>query len=389
MTDYLPEDGLTGTLVGRAWTPSRFTGSVAGPSPVWITERGVMDISRLAPTMAEVLNTEKWKSLQASPDFPNLGGINSVLQNTMAENRDPQQAHFLAPVDLHAIKACGVTFVTSLLERVIEERSGGKAELAVAMRAEFIAALGMDISSIRPDSVEADQLKDYMQSQGIWSQYMEVGIGPYAEVFTKSQCLSAVGLGDFVGVNRISEWSNPEPEVVLVVTPGAKIVGATLGNDVNLRDIEGRSALLLGKAKDNNASCSIGPFIRLFDDTFNIDDLRGEEVNLNIRGPDGFELEDRSNMSAISRDFTELVKQVCNPSHQYPDGLVLFTGSLFAPVIDRDAPGMGFTHHQGDVVRISSKKLGCLENSVTYSDQAPPWTFGLSALMNNLKDRNL
>src|SRR5690606_27366505 len=107
-------------------------------------------------------------------------------------------------------------------------------------------------------------------SAGVWSQYLEVAIGKDAEIFTKTQPMASVGFGAQIGIHPESHWNNPEPEVVLAVARTGKIRGATLGNDVNLRDYEGRSALLLGEAKDQNASCAIGPFIRLFDETFSL-----------------------------------------------------------------------------------------------------------------------
>jgi fumarylacetoacetate (FAA) hydrolase family protein len=222
----------------------------------------------------------------------------------------------------------------------------------------------------------------------MWSQYLEVAIGPDAEIFTKAPVLSTVGWGAEIGIRSDSSWNNPEPEVVLVVNSRGKPVGATLGNDVNLRDFEGRSALLLGKAKDNNASAALGPFIRLFTDGFGMDDVRGAVVDLVVEGTDGYRLTGTSTMREISRDPEELVRQTLS-EHQYPDGFALYLGTLFAPVQDRDAPGRGFTHKEGDVVRISSEKLGMLVNRVTTSKAATPWTFGVRELMNNLVARGL
>ncbi|MDE1939961.1 MAG: fumarylacetoacetate hydrolase family protein, partial [Alphaproteobacteria bacterium] len=295
----------------------------------------------------------------------------------------------LAPVDLQCIKAAGVTFAVSAVERVIEERARGEASRAEAIRAALRDRVGTDIRSVKPGSPEAKKLKDALIADGLWSQYLEVAIGPDAEVFTKAPTLSSVGWGDWVGVRSDSVWNNPEPEIVLVCDRAGRTLGAALGNDVNLRCIEGRSALLLGKAKDNNASCSIGPFIRLFDDTFALDDVRKAVVRLEVVGEDGYRLEGKSSMTEISRDPLELVGQTIGKHHQYPDGFALFLGTMFAPTDDRGAPGSGFTHKQGDVVRVSSEKLGVLENKVTCCDAAPPWTFGVGDLMCNLASRGL
>ena len=386
---YLPSDGLGGTLVGRAWVPAALTGSVAGPSPVLISEHGVLDACCVAPTMAELLAKEPVAALRNAGGFARLGSLEEVMDNTLSPARDQEKPYFLAPVDIQPIKACGVTFACSMLERVIEESAGGDPAKAAAAREKVMQAIGGDIASVKPGSTEAMSLKAYLQSEGMWSQYLEVGIGPHAEVFTKSQALSSVGLGDQIGIHPVSKWNNPEPEVLVVVNPEGEIVGATLGNDVNLRDVEGWSALLLGKAKDNNASCSIGPFIRLFDESFSLDDVRNAEVTVEVYGEDNFRLKAKSDMSQISRDVTDLVSQTMNENHQYPDGIALFTGTLFAPVQDRGEPGMGFTHKIGDKVVISSPKLGRLENTVVYCKDAPPWTFGMMALMKNLKERGL
>jgi fumarylacetoacetate (FAA) hydrolase family protein len=386
---YLPEDGFAGTLIGRVWAPEGLSGGPAGPSPVLVTEAGVYDLSRIAPTSAELLarglNRESIDLNQAA----RLGSFAEIMANTLAAQRSPALPYFLAPVDLQAIKACGVTFMVSMLERVIEERAGGDAAKAESVRQIIKTRIGADLTRIKPGSPQAEELKAVLQSAGLWSQYLEVGIGPYAEVFTKAQPLSAVGTGAEVGILPFSAWNNPEPEVVLLVTPDAQVIGATLGNDVNLRDLEGRSALLLPKAKDNNASCAIGPFIRLFDATFNLDDVRQMEVTLTIAGEDGFQLAEVSRMSLISRDVLDLTAQTINEHHQYPDGMALFTGTLFAPNQDRGAPGQGFTHHPGDIVTIRAAKIGRLQNRVTYTHLAPPWEFGVTALMHNLSQRNL
>ncbi|MDN4503897.1 fumarylacetoacetate hydrolase family protein [Alteromonadaceae bacterium BrNp21-10] len=384
-TQYLPQDHAQALLLARVWHQDN-SGN-AGPSPVLIKNHHVYDLSDVAPTMAQLINDSNLGGVGDVQNLPDLGDLESILVNTNSSERDPAIPYFIAPIDLQAVKACGVTFVCSMLERVIEEKAGGDASKAQAVREKLNASLDIDLSQIVPGSEDAERLKQALVAEGMWSQYLEVGIGPYAEVFTKSQALSSVGLGAEVGINRISSWNNPEPEVVLIVDNQGRIQGASLGNDVNLRDIEGRSALLLGKAKDNNASCSIGPFVRLFNDSFNLDDIRSMRVDLEIDGPDGFRLRNHSDMGQISRDVTDLVKQTINPSHQYPDGLALFTGTLFAPTQDRAEQGSGFTHHIGDVVRVKSAQLGCLQNTVNYSDAIAPWDFGISALMQNLAKR--
>lgn len=381
----LPEDGLRGTLLGRAWAP----GEIPGPSPVLVTAEGVYDISRIAPTCAELLNRGFSREVGALSHPPRLGSYEAIMGNTLSPRRDPALPHFLSPIDLQSIKACGVTFMVSMLERVIEERAGGDSAKAAAVRQKIKARIDLDLAKIRPGSPEAETLKAVLQAEGLWSQYLEVGIGPYAEVFTKAQPLSSVGPGAQVGVLPYSAWNNPEPEIVLLVNAAGQAIGATLGNDVNLRDLEGRSALLLGKAKDNNASCAVGPFIRLFDATYTLDDVRQAEVRLEVSGDDGFHLSEVSRMSLISRDVLDLVAQTINEHHQYPDGLALFTGTMFAPTQARGSQAMGFTHRPGDLVRISTPKLGALQNQVTHTHLAPPWEFGIAALMRNLSQRRL
>jgi len=380
----LPADATAGTLVGRVWRPE-----LGGPSVVVLRADGVYDIARSYPTMRDLCETPDTAAAVAGAQADRIGDFAAILANTSEDKRDPKKPHLLAPIDLQAVKAAGVTFAISLLERVIEEQARGVPERAAQARADVEAALGGSVEKIKPGSPQAMELKKVLQQKGLWSQYLEVGIGPDAEIFTKSQVMAAVGTGMSIGVLKSSTWNNPEPEVVVVATSKGKIVGATLGNDVNLRDVEGRSALLLSKAKDNNASTAIGPLIRLFDKTFSLDDVRRTTVTLSVKGTDGFVLEGSSDVGKISRDPEELVGQMIGRHHQYPDGAVLFLGTMFAPVKDRDAPGMGFTHHPGDVVTISADKLGALTNVVTTSDQAPAWTFGVGDLMRNLAKRGL
>jgi fumarylacetoacetate (FAA) hydrolase family protein len=380
----LPADGTAGTLVGRAWLPA-----VEGPAVVVVRVGGLYDLSRAFPTMRDLAEARDPAGAVARVKGECIGALADVLANTPEEGRDQTKPWLLAPVDLQAIKAAGVTFAQSLLERVIEEQARGAPEKAAAVRAEVEGALGGAVAGLKPGSPQAAELKRLLQTKGLWSQYLEVGIGPDAEIFTKAPPMAAVGTGASIGILPQSTWNNPEPEIVLLVNASGAIVGATLGNDVNLRDLEGRSALLLGKSKDNNASAAIGPFVRLFDSTFTLDDVRRAEVRLTVDGDDGFRLDGTSAMARISRDPADLVAQMIGPYHQYPDGAVLYLGTMFAPVNDRDAPGQGFTHHQGDVVTIASEKLGALVNVVTACDRAPPWRFGTAALMRNLAKRGL
>lgn len=313
-----------------------------------------------------------------------LGGIAALLANSWAQRRDPARPFLLSPIDLQAIKAAGVTFVVSLLERVIEEQARGDHKRADELRGEITGLIGADLSNLVPGSDAAQRVKQALIARGLWSQYLEVGIGPDAEIFTKGQPMSSVGYGADVGLHPISEWNNPEPEVALVVSSHGAIVGATLGNDVNLRDVEGRSALLLGRAKDNNASAALGPFIRLFDERFTIESVKSAELTLTVTGPDGFVLNGASSMARISRSPEALVAATIGRHHQYPDGLVLFLGTMFAPIADRDGAGKGFTHKLGDVVSIATPDLGALENRVELSTQCPPWTYGASHLLRDL-----
>ena len=371
----LPTDWRDAILVGRMDLGE-------GPTPVVVKEGRVFDVSKTAPTVSALL--DEWKGV---PEGRDLGDIDDLGLAT-AWSGTKGKVKLLAPVDLQCVKACGVTFAVSAIERVIEERAKGVPGRAQEIRQQLADRIGTDIKSVVPGSAEAQKLKETLIADGMWSQYLEVAIGPDAEVFTKAPPLSAVGWGELIGVRSTSTWNNPEPEIVIAVDGKGKAVGATLGNDVNLRDYEGRSALLLGEAKDNNASTAIGPFIRMFDDKFTMDDVRSAVVELEIVGADNYRLEGRSKMDQISRDPLNLVGQTVK-EHQYPDGFVLFLGTLFAPTQDRDNPGQGFTHKEADVVKISTPKLGVLENRVTSSKAAPPWTFGITALMKNLVKRGL
>ncbi|MEN8873481.1 MAG: fumarylacetoacetate hydrolase family protein [Pacificibacter sp.] len=371
------------TFVGRVWRPN------IGPCVVVLRGNDVIDItSKDAPTMRDLLERDDALAYVRGAQGAVIGTLDDVTKGSV-EGAGDDALRFLAPTDLQAIKASGVTFAESMVERVIEEQAAGNADLAEDIRNKVKSSIGDSLSGIVPGSPKAMEVKAILQAEGLWSQYLEVGIGPDAEVFTKSQPMGAVGWGASVGLHPISSWNNPEPEVVLAVTSKGKVVGATLGNDVNLRDVEGRSALLLGKAKDNNASCSIGPFVRLFDDSFGMEDVQNAELKLNVTGEDGFVLDGQSSMNKISRTPQSIVDQTIGRHHQYPDGFFLFLGTLFAPVQDRDTKGQGFTHKMGDVVKISEPNLGTLTNTVRLSTECPAWTFGTSALMRNLAKRGL
>src|SRR5271167_4944098 len=383
-SDILPTDWPHGCLVGRVWRPD-----VQGPSVIVVREEAVLDISQTFPTMRDLCEAQRPAASVAAISGEPVGSLRELLDNSPRDQRDPRKAWLLAPIDLQAIKAAGVTFVISLLERVIEEQARGNPQESSSIRNEILSSVGQTLENLKPGSEQALALKGLLIRKGLWSQYLEVGIGPDAELFTKSQPMSAVGHGHEAGFHTMSSWNNPEPEVVVVVSSAGEIKGASLGNDVNLRDVEGRSALLLGKAKDNNASCAVGPFIRLFDESFTIDDIRGCELAMRVAGPDGYALEGHSSMAMISRDPLDLVGQAIGANHQYPDGLMLFLGTMFVPTQDRLGAGQGFTHVIGDIVTVATPTLGALVNRVNRSDRIPPWTFGTGALMNNLARRSL
>jgi fumarylacetoacetate (FAA) hydrolase family protein len=382
--EVLPEDGTRGTLVGRVWLPQ-----AGGPAVAAVRDDGVFDVTARFPTVSTLC--EEDNSAQALRAFrgERIGDLADILANTPPDRRDSKKPWLLAPVDLQVLKAAGVTFAISMLERVIEERARGNPASADAIRREVVRLVGDDLSKLKPGSEQAMRLKQALIEHNAWSQYLEVGIGPDAEVFTKAPVLSSVGTGMDAGLHPKSTWNNPEPEVVLVVSSRGNIVGATLGNDVNLRDFEGRSALLLSKAKDNNASCAIGPLLRLFDASFSLDHVRKMEVGLTVTGADRFVLQGHSSISKISRDPSDLVAQTIGAVHQYPDGFALFLGTMFAPVKDRDAPGQGFTHKRDDIVTIAAPELGRLTNRMRPSDECEAWRFGVGALMRNLAARKV
>jgi fumarylacetoacetate (FAA) hydrolase family protein len=382
----LPSDADRALLVGRLLDPE------LGPCLVTLRGDELVDLTTSGPTMSDLLDRPDRVEVVRAAQGERSWALDEVLAATGA--RDDARPRLLAPFDLQVLKAAGVTFARSMLERVIEEGAKGDPARAAEVRARVLEVVGGAVAAVRPGSEEAARLKEVLTGEGLWSQYLEVGIGPDPEIFTKAPVLSAVGTGAQVGVLARSTWNNPEPEVVLAVSSAGEPVGATLGNDVNLRDFEGRSALLLAEAKDNNASCAAGPFLRLFDDAaggaFSLDDVRGLDVTMRVEGADdGYVLEAVSSMSEMSRGLRELVEHACGRHHQYPDGFALFTGTMFAPVADRDAPGKGFTHHPGDVVTISTPALGALVNTVTTSEEAPPWTLGVRGLVRSLAARGL
>jgi fumarylacetoacetate (FAA) hydrolase family protein len=384
VANTLPADAGKAVLAGRVWRPE-----VAGPSVVIIRDDNVIDITASFPTMRDLCETADPAGALKSVKGETIGSIAAILANTPPDRRDRNKPWLLAPLDLQAVKAAGVTFITSLLERVIEERARGDFNAAAAIRVEVERLVGKDLRALKPGSPQAEDLKRVLIEQGAWSQYLEVGIGPDAEIFTKTTPMASVGTGMDGGLHPKSTWNNPEPEVVMVVSSKGRIVGATLGNDINLRDFEGRSALLLSKAKDNNGSCAIGPFIRFFDGSYTLDTVRRATVTLSVDGEDGFRLEGSSSIGEIARDPEDLVAQMMGKHHQYPDGAVLFLGTMFAPIKDRDAPGKGFTHKAGDIVTIAEPSLGKLMNRIRSSEDCEPWSFGTGALMHNLAKRGL
>ena len=384
LKETMPADAAWAALAGRVWLPA-----AGGPAVAALQSGVLVDLTPAFPTMRDLCEAEEPAHVVRTARGEAIGPVEEVLANTPRETREPGKPWLLAPIDLQAIKAAGVTFIVSLLERVIEERARGDVAAAAAIREQVTRLVGSDLARLKPVSAEAASLKEALIKAGAWSQYLEVAIGPDAEIFTKAQPLSAVGTGMEAGIHPKSSWNNPEPEVVLAIASGGRIVGATLGNDVNLRDFEGRSALLLSKAKDNNASTAIGPFLRFFDASFTLDDVRRTTVSLRVEGEDGFVLEGSSSIARISRDPEDLVRQLFCPEHQYPDGAVLFLGTMFAPVADRGEQGKGFTHKSGDLVRIEAPALGRLVNRMRPADACEPWTFGASALMRNLARRGL
>lgn len=384
VTTTLPADAGAAALAGRVWRPD-----LGGPAVVTLRGGQVIDVTQSFATSRDLCEDADPAAALRAAQGETIGSLADILANTPVDGRDPNRPWLLSPLDLQAVKAAGVTFAVSMLERVIEEKARGNPAAAATIREEIGKLIGDDLSKLKPGSPEAMHLKDVLIKQGAWSQYLEVGIGPDAEIFTKAPPMSTVGTGADAGLHPASSWNNPEPEIVLIVASDGRIVGATLGNDVNLRDVEGRSALLLGKAKDNNAAAAVGPFIRLFDAGFTLDHVRRTTVTLTVEGQDGFRLEGSSSIARISRDPADLAAQMIGPHHQYPDGAALYLGTMFAPIKDRDAPGGGFTHKYGDIVTIAAPELGSLVNRMKRTDECAPWTYGASHLMRHLAGRGL
>lgn len=384
----LPEDHNDATLIGRVWLPA--SGSKpGGPTIVHVTDTAIYDLSADFPTLTDLLHHHAPADLCRSMKTGNsVASFDEIAANTLALKRDTDKAFFISPIDLQPVKACGVTFYESLVERIIEERAEGNPELAFAIRVNLTEELGVDFSTVIPGSAQALELLELLKRENLWSQYLEVGLGIDAEVFTKAPPLASVGTGAEIGILPVSLWNNPEPEVTLLINANAKIVGVTLGNDVNHRDIEGRSALLLGKAKDNNAACALGPFIRLLDKSFTLDHVRNLQVKLEVEGVDAYTLQAENLMSNIRRDILDLVNQCIGPCNDYPDGVALMLGAMSSPTQDRDEEGAGFTHKIGDIVRISSPKLGILVNRIQATDKVTGWKFGINDLMKNLAQRS-
>lgn len=384
----LPSDASSAVLVGRAWVPAK-PNMPAGPSPIVVRDRQVYDACAIAPTAAELISMSDAASRLRRGDLPVIGSLGDVATNSFRERQDPTQPYLMAPCDLQPVKACGVTYIASVLERLVEEKSGGNPANLDGARRELDALVGGSLKQIRPGSTEATKLKEALIASGHWSHYLEVAIGPDAESFAKCSPMAAVGFGADIGVRSDSRWNNPEPELVLAIDNRGRIAGVTLGNDVNLRDFEGRSPMLLDKAKDNNASAAIGPFVRLFDERFTLTDARSTRLTFSIEAADSYTLGGTGNIADITRDLTDLVEQVMGRHHQYPDGLMLFTGTMWVPQDDRLGIGQGFGHRDGDWVSIQASRLGRLVNRTRRTEDCPPWTFGLGELMRNLSARGL
>jgi len=377
----LPSDGYAGTLVGRALFPGVFP----GPCVVAIREDGVHNISGTVPTMAQLLNAPNpLATLQrALRNCVYLGPLESLLENSTPSTHDPLKPYLLTPIDLQAVKAVGLTFVNGLLQRFADDNGGA------ATVAKMEKAAGVALGKILPGSEEAARLRTALMEDGLWNDTLEVGFGPDVELFTKAQPLSAVGTGAEIAVLPTSKQTFAEPEVVLMLNADGKICGATLGCDMTARDVEARSLLLLGRAKDQNATCAVGPFIRLFDQTFSLPNVQGMNLTYAFEGADDAVFTDTGSMDQIGRGLITLARQVVNEHHGYPDGVALFTGCMFKAPSSRGASDTPFTHQVGDVVIIKASPLGTLINRVNTTDKVRPWSFGMSDLMANLANRQL